>query len=414
MSMLPFSVTRVNQALFLSALLLNDGAFSRTDAADWPSYRGPARDGISTESGLRTKGEAKTLWEASVGLGYSAPVVARGKVIVSGHDGTGQDTLFCLDEKSGAETWKFSYAQPLGDLYFQGGTTGTATIDGDRVYHLAREGELFCLDLGTGAVVWKKHLNADFGYTKPTWGFTGAPLVWDSWLFLNAGDSGLNLKKSDGSVVWKSSDEEAGYSMPHPVSRDGWRVVIFSNKRSYVCVDASNGTEVWRHKWMTRYGVNAADPIVVDDKIFISSGYGKGATLVKWPEKGEPDKVWQNREMQAQMNAPVLIDGHLYGVSGNEGQDGTGLRCLELATGEVKWSDSGVGHGALMAVQGQLLVITESGELQVAPATPTEYKPTFSQKVVEPKVWTVPVFANGQVYCRNASGLLVALDMRAE
>ena len=414
MSMLTFSFPRVNPALFLSALLLNDGAFFLSEAADWPRYRGPALDGISTEGGLRTSGEAKVLWETTVGLGYSAPVIAGDKVIVSGHDGAEQDTLYCFDAKSGKEKWKFSYPQPLGDLYFQGGTTGTAAIDGDRVYHLAREGAVFCLNLETGQVVWKKHLNQDFGYTKPTWGFTGAPLIWDSWLFLNAGDSGINLKKSDGSVIWKSPDEEAGYSMPHPVSRDGWRVVIFSNKRSYVCVDASNGTEVWRHKWMTRYGVNAADPIVVDDTIFISSGYGKGATLVKWPEQGEPDKIWQNREMQTQMNAPVLIDGHLYGISGNEGQDGTSLRCLELASGEVKWSDTGVGHGAVMAVQGQLLVITESGELQVAPATPTEYKPTFRQKVIEPKVWTVPVFANGRVYCRNASGKFVALDMKAK
>lgn len=113
------------------------------------------------------------------------------------------------------------------------------------------------------------------------------------------------------------------------------------------------------------------------------------------------------------MNAAVLIDGHLYGVSGNEGQDGTGLRCLDLATGTVKWSETAVGAGTLMAVQDKLLVLTENGELQVAPASPTGYKPTFTQKVVEPRVWTVPVFANGQAYCRNSSGHLVVLDMKA-
>lgn len=411
--MLPFSVSRVNPALFLTAFLLPEATQFTVQGSDWPRYRGPGLDGISTEAGLKTSGEAKRLWTVEVGLGYSAPVVVGGRVVISGHDGKEQDTLHCFDEKTGAEQWRFTYAQPLGDLYFQGGTTGTATLDGDRVYHLAREGELFCLDAGTGKVVWQKHLNRDFGYTKPMWGFTGAPLVWDDWLFLNAGDSGINLRKSDGSVIWKSKDEEAGYSTPHPVTRDGWRLVIFSNKRSYVCVDASNGTEVWRQKWMTRYGVNAADPIVSGDSVFISSGYGKGATLVKWADKGEPEKIWQNREMQAQMNAPVLIDGHLYGITGNEGQDGTGLRCMELAGGTVKWTAPEVGHGAMMAVQGNLLVLTEGGELQVAPATPTEYKPTFSQKVVDPKVWTVPVYANGRVYCRNASGRLVVLDMKS-
>jgi len=408
MSMLPFSFPRVNPALLLSALLFPNGAVF---SADWPRYRGPGLDGISTEAGLRTSGEAKVIWSGEVGLGYSAPVVGGGRVVITGHDGKEQDTVFCLDEKTGEEKWKFSYPQPIGDLYFQGGTTGTATMEGGRVYHLAREGELFCLDAVDGKVIWQKHLNKDFGYTKPTWGFTGAPLVWDDWLFLNAGDSGINLKKGDGSVVWKSGNEEAGYSMPHPVTRNGWRLVVFTNKRSYVCVDASNGSEVWRHKWMTRYGVNAADPIINGDSIFITSGYGKGAALVKWTDKGEPEKVWQNREMQSQMNAPVLIDGHLYGVSGNEGQDGTGLRCLDLATGTVKWTDTTVGHGTVSAVQGNLLVLTEGGDLLVGPATPTVFKPTFKQKAVEPKVWTVPVFANGRVYCRNASGKLVVLDM---
>lgn len=407
---MPLSFPRVNRALLFSALLLSEGwAFS----LDWSRYRGPGMNGISQEEGLRTSGEAPVVWKKAVGLGYSSPVIGGGNVIITGHDGKETDTVYCLDEKTGEEKWKFSYSQPLGDLYFQGGTTGTATLHGDRVYHLAREGELFCLNSANGKVVWQKHLTADFSYTKPTWGFSGTPLIWDDWLFINAGDAGLNLNRNDGSVIWKSGDEEAGYSTPYPFERAGWRLVIFSNKRSYVCVDASNGTEVWRYKWMTRYGVNAADPIVSGDSVFISSGYGKGATLLGWKGKGQPERVWQSREMESQMNAAVLIDGHLYGISGNEGQDGTGIRCLELATGTVKWSDASVGQGALMAVQGNLLVLSENGDLQVAPASPTEYKPTFTQKVIEPRVWTVPVFSNGRVYCRNASGSLVVLGMKA-
>jgi len=410
MMMMPFSFPRVNRALMLGALLLPESGIM---AADWARYRGPGMDGISQESGLRTSGGAPVIWEKKVGLGYSAPVVGGGKVIITGHDGKETDTVYCFDEKTGEEKWKFSYPQPLGDLYFQGGTTGTATLHGNRVYQLAREGELFCLDAANGKVVWQKHLNKDLEYTKPTWGFSGAPLVWDDWLFINAGVAGLNLDKNSGEVVWKSGNEEAGYSTPYPLERDGWRLVVFSNKRAYVCVDASNGTEVWQYRWMTRYGVNAADPVIEGDSVFISSGYGKGAALLNWKEKSEPARIWQSRDLQSQMNAAVLIDGHLYGVSGNEGQDGTGLRCLELATGTVKWSETAVGAGTLMAVQDKLLVLTENGELQVAPASPEGYKPTFTQKVVEPRVWTVPVFANGQAYCRNASGHLVVLGMKA-
>lgn len=381
------------------------------EAEDWPQYRGPEGSGISWEEGLRTEGSAPVSWEAKVGLGYSAPVISNGKVVISGHDGKETDTLFCFDEKSGEIVWKHSYPQPLGDLYFDGGTTGTATFDGDRIFHVARQGELFCLDAGTGDVVWMKHLQEDFGYTMPTWGFTGAPLVRGDRLFITAGEAGLALNKGDGSVIWQSENEEAGYSTPFPFEKGGKKLLIFTNKRAYVCVEEDTGNEVWSQRWMTRYGVNAADPIVAGDYILISSGYGKGAVCLRWSGSGEPERVWQSRDLKTQMNAAVLIEGYLYGVDGNESQDGTGLKCLNLESGEIQWLEESIGHGTVSAAGDQLIVLTEQGELQIAKASPDGYSPTFKQKVVAPRVWTVPVFANGQVYCRNAGGDLVVLQM---
>ena len=164
-----------------------------------------------------------------------------------------------------------------------------------------------CLEAATGKIVWKKHLQDDFGYTMPTWGFTGAPLVQGDVLYVTAGESGLALKKADGSEIWKSEDEEAGYSTPYPFDKNGKSLMIFSNKRAYVCVETDTGKVVWEYRWMTRYGVNAADPIVTGDYIFISSGYGKGAVLAKWTGEGDPERVWQNRDMKTQMNAAVLV-----------------------------------------------------------------------------------------------------------
>lgn len=401
---------RVNPIVAATALALTLSSFPAL-AEDWPVFRGPNGNGISSESGLKSSGQAETKWQTQVGLGYSSPVIAEGRVIVSGHDGKDTDTLWCLDEKTGEVIWKHSYPQPLGDLYFQGGTTGTATIDGDKVFHVARQGELFCLNVTDGAVIWSKHLQKDFGYTMPTWGFTGAPLVQADRLYVTAGESGLCLDKKDGATIWQSKDEEAGYATPFPITRNGKNFLIFTNKRAYVCVDAETGNEVWSERWMTRYGVNAADPVVFEDYLFISSGYGKGATLVKWDGNGDPETVWQNRDMKTQMNAAVLIDGHLYGVDGNEGQDGTGLKCLELLTGKTLWIEESVGHGTVAAAGGKLIVLTEQGMLQVADASPSGYSPSFSQQVLQPKVWTVPVFANETVYCRNAGGQFVALAM---
>ncbi len=392
------------------ALMLGIAFFLQAD--DWPNFRGPNRDGISRESGWKANSDAPIVWKAQVGLGYSMPIVGEGKVIVSGHDGGDTDTLFCFDEATGKEKWKFSYPQPLGAKFFQGGTTGTATLDGSVVFSLAREGELFCLDAETGKLIWKVHLREDFGYKKPDWGFTGAPLVIGDRLYLTAGDSGLALNKSDGSVIWKSKNEVAGYSTPYPFSHSGEDLLIFSNKRAYVCVEAASGKELWRVKWMTRYGVNAADPIVSGDNIFISSGYGKGATLVKWSDRGAPKKVWKNRDMKTQMNGCVLINGFLYGIDGGEKVAEHGLKCMDLMSGETKWIDKSIGFGAVSAAGEKLIVLTENGELQIGSASPAGWKPEVKKSVLPPKTWTVPVLANGKIFCRNEAGAVVVINVK--
>jgi len=383
-------------------------------AEDWPRFRGPDGTGISRESHWHFSSQSPVLWEARIGLGYSMPVVAGGKVVVSGHTGAESDSLFCFDEATGKENWKFTYAQPLGDHYFPGGTTGSASMAGDRVYSLAREGELFCLDTNSGKVIWQVHLQKDFQYTKPTWGFTGAPLVQDDRLYITAGDSGLALNKSNGQVIWKSKNEEAGYSTPYSFSRGGKELLIFSNKRAYVCVEAASGKELWREKWMTRYGVNAADPIVSGDYIFISSGYGKGATLLKWDGNGDPKTVWKNRDMKTQMNACVLLNGFLYGIDGGEHGDAQGLKCMEFLTGKTMWLDQTVGFGAVSAANGKLLVISETGELQMGPASPSGWKPEVKRRVLGPKAWTVPVLADGKIFCRNSIGHLVVFNVKSQ
>ncbi len=381
--------------------------------ADWPIFRGVDRDGISRETGWVAAADAPVAWQAEVGLGYSGAIVADGRVFLTGHeDGAKRDHIYCFAEETGELLWRHTYSQPKGALYFQGGTTASVTVDGEHVYHNARQGEVFCLNTVDGAVVWQKDLAKDFGYSKPTWGFSGAPLILGDFLYLNAGEAGTALNKNTSQLIWKSDDEEAGYSTPYFFEKDDKKLLIFTNKRYYTCVDAATGQEQWQVKWMTRYGVNAADPIVTEDHIFISSGYGKGANLLKWDGTGEPQSLWRSRDMKNQMNACILVGGYLYGIDGNEGQDGTVLKCMAMESGETMWEVEGIGHGGVSAADGQLLVISEQGELQVAPISPAGFQPTYKKQVVSGKVWTVPVLANGRVYCRNDKGKLVVLDFR--
>lgn len=393
-------------ALTLSLILS-----ATTRAEDWPHWRGPDRNGISKEKGWLDQwpdqGPA-IAWNAAVGLGFTSIVVANGKAVTVGH-ANGKDAVYCFDAITGKEVWKHSYPSDLGDKYFEGGTTGTPTIDGDKVYWLSRWGDLFCLELASGKVAWNKQLK---DFTLPDWGFTGAPLVHENTLILNMGEAGVALDKKNGNVLWQSSKEgKAGYTTPLPVTRDGKLEFLLGNENTYLAVNPADGKEIWRMKWVTQYGVNAADPIPYSDKIFISSGYGKGAALFKPVTGGEGDVIWKNRVLRTQLNPAVLVGKHLYGVDGDTTEKAT-LKCIEADTGKQLWAEANFGSGGVIVADNKLIALAARGELLVAPVTPEGFKPTARAQVLGGKSWTAPVLANGLVYCRNSKGDIVAVDLR--
>lgn len=383
-------------------------------ADDWPQWRGPARTGVSQEKGWLDQWPDQgpsIAWKANVGLGFSSFVVAGGKAITAGH-AEEKDTVFCFDAVTGKTTWKHSYPSELGDKYFDGGTTGSPTIDGDRVYWLSRWGDLFCLNFADGKVIWQRQLQKEADAQVPTWGFAGAATVYNNLLLLNIGEAGMAVDKKTGKTIWESAKKDAGYSTPLPIKRAGHDEVLLGNGQGYLAVDPASGKEFWRIRWLTQYGVNAADPIPVGDFVFISTGYGKGAAFIKPPAgEGEPEVVWKSKALRTQLSPGVLVDKYIYGVDGDTTEKAT-LKCIEAQTGAEKWAHRGFGSGGLIVADGKLIALTGYGELMVAPATPDGFKPASQAQVLGGQTWTAPVLANGFVYCRNSKGDIVAVDLR--
>jgi len=380
-------------------------------ADDWPQWRGPARNGISAESGWVDTWPAdgpRILWKAEVGIGFSSFTVANGRAYTLGHANE-TDTVFCLDADKGQVLWYHPYPSELGDKFFEGGPTSTPTVDGDRVYSISKWGDLFCFNAASGKILWSNNVAKESGAPIPSWGFGGSPLIQGDLLILNIGEAGLALNKTTGGLVWKSAPTECGYSTPLPIPGDSG-LLLFSNGKGYVAADAKTGKEAWRVKWVTNYGVNAADPIFSDGMMFLSTGYGKGAALFRLG-KSEPELVWQNRLLRTQMNPSVLIGGAVYGVDNDSGQK-TALKCLDFAGGSEKWAFPLPNVGAVTAADGKLIVLSGEGELLVGPATPEGFKPSARAKVLSGKCWTVPVLANGRILCRNAEGQVVCVDVR--
>lgn len=389
-----------------STLLLLAAISTLVQAADWPVWRGPNRDGISTEKLAGTG--VKKLWNTKIGIGFASFTVADGRVYTTGH-ADGKDTVFCFNAASGKQVWKHDYAADLGDKYYEGGTSATPTIENGKAYHLSRWGDLFCFDAATGKIVWQKNIQQETGANIPDWGYAGSPFVHGDLLILNVGKSGAAVEKATGKLVWKSDTDNAGYSTPYPVTVNGKVQVVIGSGRAYKGIDPKNGTVLWEHTWSTSYGVNAADPILSGTKLFISSGYNKGCALLDLAS-AEPKEVWRSRVMKNQFNSSVPIDGHLYGSDGDESKTSS-FKCIDFATGIEKWSEPGIGFSSLMAADGKLLIMTAKGELIIAKANPAKFEPISRTQVLSGRCWTAPVLANGRIYVRNAAGQMACLGV---
>ncbi|MGV3484197.1 MAG: PQQ-binding-like beta-propeller repeat protein [Planctomycetaceae bacterium] len=381
-------------------------------ADDWYRWRGPQLDGISPETNWTSdwpEQQPKIAWTAAVGTGFSSMVVAGERAYTIGHL-DGQDTVFCLDATNGQTIWRYGYPAPLDDRDFEGGPTSTPTIDQDRVYVLSRAGEVFCLSASDGTLKWQKQLAEDAELRLPGWGCSGSPLVLGNKLLLNLGESGAALDKHDGKIIWSSADKECGYATPVIVPDTDPATVIFASARAFIGVDSESGEQRWSERWLTSFNCNAADPIVHDGQMFVSSGYNRGAALFQL-DGPKPQLIWKNKEMQNQLHTSILYEGHLYGIDGNM-DVGARLKCIEWSSGKLIWSVDDLRPGGLSLAGGKLLLLTEAGELMVAPAASSGWKPSASGQVLQGKCWTVPVLSGGRVYCRSIDGQVACVDCR--
>jgi outer membrane protein assembly factor BamB len=392
-------------------LLLGLAAFITTSALadDWPQWRGMNRDGVSHEKGWASQWPTegpKQLWKAAVGVGYSSMSVANGRLFTMGNVSE-VDNVYCLDAKTGKEIWKHSYPCSSKDPNGYPGPRCTPTVDGDFVYTVSRDGQLFCLAVADGKVVWQKDYKKDYGGKVPQWGFSTSPLVEGSMLIIEAGGPGASmvaLDKKTGKEIWKAGDDKAGYSSPIAFTWKGDREIALFTASGIVARKANDGQELWRHDWKTSYDVNAATPIVSEDKMFISSGYNTGCALLQFSVK-PPKVVWQNKAMRNHVNSSVLHEGFLYGF------DEKDLKCLDFKTGEVKWSEGSFGKGSVILADGKLIIYSDNGRLATAEANPAGYKEISSAQVLGGKTtWSLPVLADGNIFCRSLENL-IALDV---
>ena len=408
---------KTSKGLLLACLcVVIAGVWSVAQAGDWPNWRGPNHDGISTETGWSAdwpKDGPKQLWTASVEIGFSTMVISDGRCYTMGNTGkedsdesTHLDIVYCFDAETGKEIWTHKYSNRLDPKYYEGGTLATPTVSGGWVYTISKDGKTFCLNSKTGKVKWEKDLIKDLGFKRITWGFSSSPLVIDNTVIFNVGSWGFALNKNDSSLAWQNGKDESGYATAVPFELNNEKGIAIFGKDMLYGVERQRGSILWKFPWKTKYDVNASDPIFFGNKVFISSGYGRGCALLE-VNGTEVKKLWENKNMRSQLSGPVLIDGFLYGIDNEQ------LACISFETGEVKWIDESIGKGSLMAADGKLIVLSEDGVLMTAVATPKEFKPISKAKVLSGRCWTMPILANGRIYVRNTAGDVICMDVKS-
>ncbi|MGV3773282.1 MAG: PQQ-binding-like beta-propeller repeat protein [Verrucomicrobiales bacterium] len=380
-------------------------------AADWPHWRGPQRTGISNEKGLLQEwpesGPKQNWVYKNAGNAYSGPAIVAGKLYTLGTRNN-KEVLLALDTKSGKELWVTVLSDVLPNNW-GGGPRSTPTVDGDKVYATSGPGSIVCVNLADGKLLWTKTMT-DLGGKVPTWGYTESPLVdGDNLVVTPGGSKGTiaALNKKTGELVWQSKDiqDEAQYASIVPATINGEKQYVQLTMQNIFAVSPKDGSLLWKQEFPGKVAV-IPTPIVHDNHVYVTAGYGVGCMLVKVDAGNKPKVVYENKVMKNHHGGVILYQGHVYGHS-----DGVGGVCQNLMIGEEVWSERNkLRKGAIGFADGNFLLLEEdSGTVAMIEASTKGYNekgrfkldPQSEIRNRQGRIWVHPVVLDGNLYLRD-------------
>ena len=390
--------------LALTILLLAAQAY----AEEWPRFRGPRGDGITSETipDKLPKEGPKKLWSKEVGIGYASPVAVDGKIYMFAL-AEGRDTLYCFDE-AGNQLWKEAYDGGWTGANEYPGTRASPVIENGRIYTYGGAGDLVARDI-SGKLIWHinvlKETNAT-GRAGGDWGMASNPLIEGNSIYVQGGNGdafAVAVDKNNGKITWKSDKGVGAYAQPILIDVKGSKQLAVFAAFGLFGLNPDTGKTLWKYPWTTNYDVNAATPIYKDGRVFISSNYGHGGALLD-VTSNTPKKIWENKELKCHFQPPILDGDVMYGNS--EGR----LKCIKWADGKPSWPQAAPdglgGGGSLVRSKDKLLIMADSGKLIIAQATPAAYKRLAEAQLFEEpgrggRIWSTPLLYKGKLYAKG-------------
>jgi outer membrane protein assembly factor BamB len=418
----------------------------RKDGDDWPRFLGPTADSKSRETGIRmdwTKNAPRLAWQRAMGAGYAMPSISRGRLFA--FDQAGQTVrLACLESETGRELWQFRYDSDYEDLYgYDNGPRCYPIVDDDRVYLYGADGVLHCLDVRDGSRRWKVDTAKQFNVIQNFFGVGSTPSIDGDLLIAQVGGSPesdkntppgrLDLVSGNGSAVvafdkrtgevkYQTGDELASYAVPVFATVGDRRWGFVFARGGLVGFEPQTGKLDFHFPWRARVleSVNASNPVVIGDQVFLSECYGPGSALLR-VKRGGYDVVWddadkrpRDKSLQTHWNTPIHIDGYLYASSGRHTHEAE-LRCIELTSGKVQWSEPGLTRSSLLYADGHFLCLGEYGDIVLVRVNPNKYEEVTRMRVVDPvsqrdlvqyPAWGAPILSHGLLYLRGRDRLV--------
>lgn len=390
--------------------------------ANWPQLGGPAGNGISSETGINSDWKAHAppvKWTFTMhDNGYAAVSIVDGTAYVMDHQDD-RDILRALDAATGKQRWESAYTDTASSQF--GFTRAYPVYDSGKLYTFSRVGNANCFDAATGKIVWSRNVKKDFGGNLPSWDYSASPVVDGNQVIYLPGGKGASvvaLNKLTGETIWKNGDDRASHATPVIATINNVRQYVIFDAYGAVGVRTDNGNQLWKHQWTTQHDVNVASPVVMGNKVFITSGYCVGCAMLSIDEKWKVTELWKNKELMCRTCNPVLYKGYIYSTD-----ETARLVCLNPETGMIVWAKEGfgarlnvawkdgfcTGSGGIVLVDGTLFVVSEPTKSMVAvKATPEGYQELGRVSVFDKTkndLFTSPSFSDGKLIVRDPKNI---------
>jgi outer membrane protein assembly factor BamB len=371
----------------------------------WSGFRGPKRDGIVKGVRIETDWSRQppvALWRRPIGPGWSSFAV-RDQFLYTQEQRGNDEMVSCYDLSTGKPIWAHRDAARFWESNAGAGPRGTPTLSNGRVYTLGATGILNVLDASNGSVVWSRNAASDTKTKVPIWGFASSPLVVGDVVIVATAGALAAYDIRTGNPRWFGPAGGGGYSSPHLSTIGGVQQVLFVNGQGVVGVAPADGTVLWKHAWE---GDSIVQPAVTaEGDVLLGSGSGLGSevgvrriAVLHGAGGWTAQERWTSIGLKPYFNDFVVHKDHAFGF------DGSSLACIDLKNGERKWKGGSYGHGqiVLLADQDLLLVVSEEGELALVQAKPDQFTELARFKAIEGKTWNHPVVVGDTVLVRNS------------